>query len=310
MAAVSGATTTFNLENFVGELFHITPKDTKFLSLIGGINGGAEANATVFTWQDDDNDAPTQPAIVQNADPTYEERSRTERSNVVQIFQYGIKLGYTQMAARGQVGASASPVLGTQPVQSELARQTQLKLWKCGRDVNLSFLQGTYANPATNATGRKTRGMKNVITTNTVAAAGARLNRSMLQELWREMAASGAPFRDVMLFCNIFNKQLITDIYGYVPESREVGGLSIKQIMTDIGEVGVVYDRDVPTDEVYAIEMSVCRPRFLPIPGKGHLFLEKLAQTGAAENWQLYGEMGLEYGPELWHGSVTGTATS
>jgi hypothetical protein len=32
--------TTFNLPNFVGELFELTPADTPFLSAIGGLTGG------------------------------------------------------------------------------------------------------------------------------------------------------------------------------------------------------------------------------------------------------------------------------
>jgi hypothetical protein len=48
----------------------------------------------------------------------------------------------------------------------------------------------------------------------------------------------------------------------------------------------------------------------MPIPGKGELFLEPLAKTGAAENSQLYGEWGLQYGPQTMHGEITGLTTS
>jgi hypothetical protein len=46
-------------------------------------------------------------------------------------------------------------------------------------------------------------------------------------------------------------------------------------------------------------------PCFLPIPGKGHFFTEPLAKTGAFDRVQLYGEIGLNYGPEQYHGQIT-----
>ena len=62
----------------------------------------------------------------------------------------------------------------------------------------------------------------------------------------------------------LIRKQAITDLYGYAPESRNVGGLNIKQIETDFGMVGVVFDPFMPTDEIYLAEMSVCRPCSVP----------------------------------------------
>ena len=40
MGAVSGLGDSYDLPNFVGELFNITPSDTPFLSAIGGMTGG------------------------------------------------------------------------------------------------------------------------------------------------------------------------------------------------------------------------------------------------------------------------------
>ena len=39
MAAVAGQGTTFNLPNYHGELFTVTPTETPFLSAIGGLAG-------------------------------------------------------------------------------------------------------------------------------------------------------------------------------------------------------------------------------------------------------------------------------
>ena len=53
MAGISGQGTTFNLPNYVGELYALTPADTPFLSAIGGLTGGGMTTATEVEWQDE-----------------------------------------------------------------------------------------------------------------------------------------------------------------------------------------------------------------------------------------------------------------
>ncbi|MDX1746607.1 MAG: DUF5309 family protein, partial [Halobacteriales archaeon] len=201
-------------------------------------------------------------------------------------------------------------ILGTQPVQSERAFQSRLKVERAIRDTEYSFIQGTYQKPANNSTGRKTRGLGAAMSTNAVAASSAQLAKSHIDTLLRTMYGNDAPFRMVVIFCNAYQKQKFSEVYGYAPESRNVGGLNINVIETDMGTFGIVLDRHMPTDEVYFVDVSVCAPVILEIPDKGFFFMEELAKTGAAENFQLYGEIGLEYGPEQWHGKITGLATS
>jgi len=45
---------------------------------------------------------------------------------------------------------------------------------------------------------------------------------------------------------------------------------------------------------------------FLNVPGKGVMFEEPLAKTGASDEVQLYGEVGLAYGNERAHAAMTG----
>lgn len=311
MGAVSGMGDTFDLPNYVGELFFVTPKDTPLLSMIGGLTGGRTTGTKQFTWQTIDNTAAAQPSISESdaaTAPTAEERSRSEVVNHCQIHHYALDISYRKLGATNNINGES--ILGTQPVQDELALQQKLKLERAARDVEYSFLQGSYQAASNVSTAGKTRGLKNAITTNTVAAGGAVVTRAMFQELFREMANSGAPGRNLVMFANAFNKQVITDIYAYAPDSRNVGGVNIKTIETDFFDVGVVYDRHMPTDEIYVVDVSVCAPHFLPVRGKPHVFWEPLSKVGASEKWQLYFDIGLEYGPEQWHGSITGTATS
>lgn len=308
MGSVSNMLDTYDGPNYVGELFEITPSDTPFLSMIGGLTGGKETKSKQFTWQTVDNNTAAQTTVAEGIDATFGERTRSEVINVTQIMQYGIWVSYTKQAAVANLSGQA--IMGTQPVQNEVAFQTGMTIKRAARDIEYSFLRGTYVADTDVTTARGTRGMGAAITTNVVAAGSVRLNRALLQSLFKAMADSGAPFENVVLFVNSFQKQLITDTYAYAPMDRNVGGVAIKQIETDFGNVGVVFDRHQSTSVVGAYDVAQCAPVFLNIPGKGHFFVEPLAKAGAYDKFQLYGEIGLEYGPELWHGQITGLATS
>lgn len=310
MAAVAGTGTTFNLPNFVGELFNVTPTETPLLSMIGGLTGGEASVTKEDVWQTTDNNAAAQTAAIEGADPDYENRDRSEVSNVKQIYQYGFSVTYTKQAATGNLGTSATSILGTNPVQDELAHQQNLKLQRMARDTEYSFLRGTYANPTTNASARKTRGMLAAVTSNEEAASAADLAKSHVDGIMLKMANSGALFNNVVAFCGGFQKQQFSNIYGYAPESRNVGGVNIQQVETDFGPVGVVFDRYMPDDDILFIDVSLLTPTHLVIPGKGMVFVEPLAHTGSSWNFQLYGEIGLKYGPEQFHGKITNLSTS
>ena len=309
---------TFDLPNFVGELYHTTPTITPFLSMIGGETGGVPLYAKEFGWQTDTNPAAAQPDIVEFDEPVYDERARADVVQVPQIFQYGFRVSYTKMATPDQLGSGgASPatpaqasILGNQPVRSELQHQGMLKAMRAARDMEYTFLNGVFVHPNSNASARRTRGVITATTTNAVAASSAALSKTHIDSVLRAMADAGAPMTNVVLFANSLNKQRISEAYGYAPENRNVGGVNIKQIETDFAIVGVVYDRFVPAATVAAIDVAYCRPRHLLVPDKGFLFAEPMAKTHAGEQYQLYGEAAIEYGPEQWHGKITGLATT
>ena len=46
------------------------------------------------------------------------------------------------------------------------------------------------------------------------------------------------------------------------------------------------------------------------VPGKGSFFLEQLAKTGAGETYMIYGEVGLDHGPEWMSAKITNISTA
>ncbi len=177
MAGISGQGTTFNLPNYVGPLFQVSPEDTPFLSAIGGMTGGEEVKSVEFEWQTSDlrepeeNRSRLEGANAQASD----NRVRANVTNVVEIHQETVEVSYTKQAATGQTSGTNNEQ--TNPVQAELPWQITQALKAKATDIEASFLIGQYQKPTTNATPRKTRGLIPAITTNVIelgtALAGA-----------------------------------------------------------------------------------------------------------------------------------------
>jgi hypothetical protein len=397
MAGITGMGTTFNLPNYAGELFAITPDDTPLLSAIGGLTGGGQTTSTEFEWSTYDLRDPAQRTKVEGATaPTAEERARGNVRNVCQIHQEKVSVSYTKQAAVGQMATPQSApfngVNGSNPVTNELDWQTAQALKSVALDVNWSFINGSYANPTTNATARQTRGLLAAITTNRIAkgtsvagatsatdtitatAHGLSVGNKIVFTAVGAMAgvvpgrvyfvvtvtdannfkisttsggaaitvgtATGIAFTkpwataltgdhvsDLLqlaydnggiseqatgtLLCNSIQKRAITKAFAsqygqYTETSRTVGGVAMSTVVTDFGTLNLMMDRHMPQDTIAAVSLEQLMPVFLNIPGKGVFFDEPLAKTGASDERQLYGEIGLKYGLERAHAVMTG----
>jgi hypothetical protein len=177
MAGITGQGTTFNLPNYVGELFALSRETTPFLSAIGGLSGGRSTTATEFEWQTFDlRDASGQRQALEGANaPTAEARVRANVRNVVEVHHEAVEVSYTKQATTGQIATPASApyrgVPGSNPVADEMGWQVAQGLKQMARDINFAFINGTYSNPTTNATARKTRGLIAAITSNVTSKA-------------------------------------------------------------------------------------------------------------------------------------------
>lgn len=320
MANVNAAATTWNCPNYTGELFLIGANQTPFLNMIGGLQGESVRVVSDFQfplaqpWALENASQPniTETASMTAPDPwTY---VRGQDVNTCQIFHRSVTVTYAKQSVTGQI--TADPTTGlvdgdeAQPVQSELDFQISAHMRQIAVDTEYTFLNGAYQQATSAAVAARTRGIITASTTNTIDASGAALSKALVDQLLRTMAANGSEFTNTVMFVNALNKQRMSDIYGYAPESRNVGGVNINQIETDFALLGVVWAPHVPAATVLIADLAYCAPVFLPVPGKGVLFYEELSKTGAAEKGQIYGQIGLDYGPEEAHGTITNTATT
>ena len=320
MAGITGLGTTYNLPNYVGELFNISPEDTPFLSAIGGLTGGVAVNSTIFQWsQYDLRDAADDRQRLEGADaPTAGARVRAAAQNVLEIHQEQVSVTYTKQAATNQFAGTEPFVGGPNAVNDELAWQLQQEFKQIARDVEKSFISGTYQLPSNNSTARKTRGVLQAIETNVVDLNGAVLTKNnvldLMQEVWENGGIQESETRTVMV--NATMKRKLTSLFitstsysSYQEVSRNVGGVNLQTFETDFGRCNIVLSRYVPADTIIVASLEDCAPAFLEIPGKGHFFAEPLAKTGASEKVQIYGEIGLRYGNERKHGKIVEAAT-
>ena len=303
--------TVWNLPNYTGELFTADMVNTPLLSMIGGLTGGMMTDNFEFpTASLYDHEALAQKSITETASltaPTAISYVRNQVKNVTQIFQEQVSLSYVRMSNQGRL--TGINTAGAQNnVASELDFQIARALEKIAREVEWHFLQGTYAISAAVNQPNQTRGLIELCSgKNTVAAAGAPLSKTLVDTLLLEMFTNGAVFQNLVFFVNGYQKQMLSNVYGYAPEDRNVGGVNIKQIETDFGNIGVApAHRMMPTTTLLAVEVGQLAPVFQPVPEKGNLFYEVLAKTGAAESGQIFGQIGLDHGPDFVHGTLTG----
>lgn len=308
MPTINAMATTFTLPNFGGELVNLTPTETPFFSAIGGMamqDSDLLVNATSFDWQAEDLPTAAAPGALEGAAPGYTENARAGGSNVVQIFQYGVSVTYSRM------GSTAAVSTDRNPIADELGHQIAMKIPTAKRDLNYAFLNNTYQNPADNTTARRTRGLLSAITTNVVAAGGA-LTGAMVLDLIQGIFTTRGIREDMepTLVVGASVKRALSTVFitgaNYQQQSRRVGGMNLQALETDFGTINLMLDRMVPAGTLLFAHLRRCRPRFLYVPRKGYFFGEPLAKTGSAENYQLYGEAGLEYGHESFHGKITG----
>jgi hypothetical protein len=307
VGGILGRGLTFDLPNYVGSLIQLGREDAPFFSAIGGLTGGKATDAVDFKWQAYDLRPEEDPNHLEGQQaPVARHRRRIQLSNVVQILHSTVDVSYTKLATtRDNDG-----------VGNELDWQLDKELRALKMDTEHIMLNGTYSFPSDLSAPRKTRGLRAAIQTNRTALGGALTKTAVnnaLQGAYLSGGFSEQSTGTIMLHPTV--KRWFTYLFlqaggggasNYVETSRNVGGLNLQTIETDFGRLNLMMNRFCSASEVIFVDLSVCAPVFLNVPGKGFLFVEPLAKTGANDASQIYGEVGLEYGNEAQHAILTG----
>lgn len=321
--------------NYLGMMYQVGARSTPFINAIGnpiGVDGGLNSASVKLVNSFEypvavpvDTGAGSQPSITEASSVTGVAATTVTRgqdTNTVQIFQRKAEVSYKKLSTTGTHGISlegshnidgaASGVnvgASNNPVQDELDFQVTANLKGMASDLDYSSIQGAYQGAASAATAAKTRGLKNAITTNAVAAGATDLTQTHINSCVKAMVDAGAPLVRIVALCNSFQRQSLGALYEFVPQSRTEGGAQIMQIYTDFCIIEILYDPNMPTDSIYFVEMSVCRIVICPVRGR-LMLIEDKSTDGASYARQMYLQAGIDYGPEEYHGKITGLTTS
>ena len=315
MANITGGATVWNLPNLVGPLLSARRPATPFLNMIGGVNGMKISKSVEFPiGQQFTLNMAGQPEIAESDSltaPAPTSYVPEQYTNVCQIFQHAVSISYARMADTATLLAGSLSVAGdSNPIVDPLVQQQNLALLQVAEELEYTFLRGSYQRSTAATVPNKTRGMLAAINANAVDGGAEKFSKALMDQLLRTMAGNLAVFGNMILLANAFQINQISNVYGYAPQDRNIGGVQIKVILTDFGPLGVQYTPLMPTDTILVADISNIAPVAQEVPGKGVLFYEPLSKTGAGETGQIFGIIGLDHDVEYKHGKITNLAVA
>lgn len=308
---------SFNVPNYSGMLYNKANTKTPFLNMISG--GVKYTNSVEFVcgqfYTSEEGEIPEISETASLTAPTATFVKREQMSNVTQIFMDAVAISYAKqsnMATLSGVnlaGQVANP-------QDELSFQVARKMDKLKRSIEKTFIQSTYHKATKDSDANKTRGMVEAITTNVITATDKTLDLWLVNEIVEKINNAGGDISNLVLLMNSTN---LLQLHGNAVElGMPIGkeymsayGIQLRDLILPVGTtVHLALGEFIPEGTVLVINPSVIGPVEQPVPGKGNFFLEELAKTGAGTKYQLFGQIGLDHGPEWFHGKITGLSTT
>lgn len=316
--------TSFAVPNYSGMLFVKGNARTPFSTLIGAnplVTNHVEFSCGQF-WQAKTG---TQPAISETASltaPLATVTTREQKTNVTQIFQYSVDVSYGKMSNMGTLSGINVANQAANP-QAELDFQVAATMAQAAADIEYTFLNGVYNKAATDAQVNKTKGLLAAIETNEVSGTTGTGNDQVVSSLTWDLVTEalakihkqGGVISNYVLGVDStamiqLNKNAIDNKMTIVPASREINGLALSTIVTPLGSVALVLMDTLPAGTAVIFNPAMMHPVYQPVPGKGNFFLEPLAKVGASEKYQIFGQLGLDFGMEYLSAKITGILTA
>lgn len=308
--------TSFGVLNYSGMLFNRGNTRVPLSSIIGSraktTNHVEFVTGQEYTAGGDG----AQPAISETASLTAPDATvttREQKTNVTQIFQESVGISYAKQSNMGTLSGLNVANQQANPI-NELDFQVAAKLQKVSRDIEFTFINGVYAKAISDATVNKTRGLVTAVTSNVTAMKSKPLGLWDIADMLKKVYESNAPTTNLCLWCDAvtmfqINADAVQNGLTVVPAAREINGIALSSVVTPLGVVYLHLGECLPAGTALLLDLDVLAPVYQPVPGKGNFFLEPLAKTGAGEKYQLFGQIGLDHGPEWYHGKFTGIST-
>lgn len=300
-----------NTPNYSGMLFNKGNTKTPFSTMIGAHR--KTTNHTEFvTGQEYETAEGSQPEISEAESLTAPDASvvkREQKTNVTQIFQESVGISYGKMSNMGTLsginvaGQQANPI-------SEEDFQVAAKMAKIGQDIEYTFLNGVYQKSTGDNVPNKSRGLLTAIESNIVDADGKMLSFMLLCEAIKCIDDSNGDTTNLVVGLDSTGRlQLNADAAAngltIVSAGRDINGIAVDQVLTPLGTVYLKTLKYLPTGTVALFDPSIMAPVEQIVPKKGNFFLEELAKVGAGTKKQIFGQIGLDHGPEWYSAKIT-----
>lgn len=305
--------TSFGVLNYSGMLFNKGNVRTPLSSIIGS-RAKTTNHVEFVTGQEYTSGGDGfQPEISENASLTAPDATvvtREQKTNVTQIFMESVGISYAKQSNMGTLSGINIENQQANPV-NELDFQVAAKIQKVNRDIEYTFINGVFNKATSDATANKTRGLIPAITTNVTAMGNKPLGLWDIADMVKKIYGANAPTEGLCLWCDAItmfqiNADAVQNGLTVVPAARDVNGIALSSVITPIGVVYLYLGECLPAGTALLLNLDVIAPVYQPVPGKGNFFLEPLAKVGAGEKYQLFGQIGLDHGPEWYHGKFTG----
>jgi hypothetical protein len=307
--------TSFATPNFSGLLFAKGQQATPFSTMIGA--RPLTTNHVEFTTGQYYNvEKGEQPDISETASltaPEPEVVKRSQLTNVTQIFQKTVAVSYAKESNMGTL-EGINVANQTPNPNSELAFQISRRMAKIAQDIEYTFLNGKFNKATNDSEVNKSRGLLTAITTNVLDVGGKPFTYWLVAEGLKSIHEQGGQTNNIVLGVDAttlleLNYDAGKNHYTIVPNSRNVNGLNITTVITPLGEVGVALLNALPTSNAVLFNPAIMAPVYQPVPGKGNFFLEELSRVGAGMQYQIFGQVGLDHGPEWMSAKFTNIST-
>jgi hypothetical protein len=321
MSNASSIDYTDTTANYLGPLFVIGAYQTPFLTMMGGMRGYKPAPGFIYAMEQYVKlESAAQRAVAESAAVAGSGTPRTyvkaQLTNTAQVMYYPIEVSYAKASERLKLGgvAFAEPM---EVMQNELDFQTEMTLRQLAVDIEYSCLQGTYVAKDSYTAVGTTRGIVEAVTAGDCKVNGSSssgvLTKAKIDSLSKLMADYGAPMTTPVLFAGSFQMQKLSDLYGWSPvggAGAGLGGVRVNRIITQFFEADVVFAPYMPATAILIADMDKVQLRGVEVPGKGAVFVEPKGKVGAADMYQLYAQVGLDYGDPDFHGVLYNLASS
>jgi hypothetical protein len=309
---------------FIGPHIVLGANQTPFLDYINGLNAykpvpGEEFAMDVYTSMETAAQTVVTEANAVAGTGTTIGYIRAQHTNYIQSMLRNIEVSYKAMANRAKMAGIYydSPDIMK---QAELDFQVEMNMKQLLNNMEFSCFQGVAQAPSGSSTAVATRGLVATgstdggIQTNKIAGGSAALTKAKVDSMFKSMADNGAPFVDPVIFCGSFQKAKFSTIYGWSPVSAPgsgLGGVAVERIDTDFASgVPVIFAPRMLETAVVCVDMNEIKLAGWEVPGKGAIILEEKGKVGAGYKYQLYAQLGLDYGEESHHGSIVALTAS